>query len=365
MADRSSGQRLRLRTFTGKEPITFWPSNGKNCKGLSNFQSVGCWPIALQRPVSCWFNARVTQFDMSKTIGFIGTGIMGRRMAANLIRKGHKVSIYNRTRTKAEEVAKAGGAVADTPAKAAEGADVVITMVADPKALFEVIEGENGVLKTIRRDAVLIDSSTVSPPATLRVFEALKARGAHMLDAPVFGSKNEAERGELGFIVGGEKEIVARVQDVLDCMGKTNYVGGNGKGAYTKLVVNLVVATTLEAFNEGMVLATKAGIDPDLMLQIIQSSRARSGIIDMKGPQILKRDFNAFFPLKLMGKDMNLALETARELGASMPCVTALAEVYRQCLQDGLADEDFAATIKLLEKQAGVVVKSRGETKAS
>jgi 3-hydroxyisobutyrate dehydrogenase-like beta-hydroxyacid dehydrogenase len=296
---------------------------------------------------------------MSKRIGFIGTGIMGRGMAANLIRKGHKLKVYNRTRAKAEEVAKLGGIAVDSPAQAAEGSEVIITMVADPNALFEVIEGNNGILKTIQRDAVLVDSSTVSPPTTLRVWEALKTRGAHMLDAPVFGSKNEAERGELGFIVGGEKEIVARVQDVLDCMGKTNYVGANGKGAYTKLVVNLVVATTLEAFNEGMVLATKAGIDPDLMLQILQSSRARSGIIDMKGPQILKRDFTPFFPLKLMGKDMNLVLETARALGASMPCVAALAEVYRECLQSGLADEDFAATIKALEKKAGVEVKSK------
>ena len=286
---------------------------------------------------------------------------MGRGMAANLIRKGHTVKAYNRTRAKAEEVAKLGAtaSVADSPAQAAEGADVVITMVADPAALFEVIEGANGVLNTIQRDSVLIDSSTVSPPTTLRVMEALKTRGAHMLDAPVFGSKNEAERGELGLIIGGDVGIVARVQDVLECMGKTIYIGRNGMGAYTKLVVNLIVATTLEAFNEGMVFATKAGIDPDLMLQVIQSSRARAGIIDMKAPQVLKRDFSAFFPLKLMGKDMNLVLETAKSLGTNMPCVTALAGVYQQCLKDGLADEDFAATIKLLEKHAGIEVKSK------
>ena len=286
---------------------------------------------------------------------------MGRGMAANLIRKGHTVKIYNRTRSKAEEVAKVGAmaSVADSPATAAEGADVVITMVADPAALFEVIEGPNGVLNTIQQNAVLIDSSTVSPPTTLRVVEALKTRGAHMLDAPVFGSKNEAERGELGLIIGGDLGIVARVQDVLDCMGKTIYIGRNGMGAYTKLVVNLIVATTLEAFNEGMVFATKAGIDPDLMLQVIQSSRARAGIIDMKAPQVLKRNFNAFFPLKLMSKDMNLVLETAKSLGTNMPCVTALAGVYQQCLTDGLADEDFAATIKLLEKHAGIEVKSK------
>lgn len=296
---------------------------------------------------------------MPKNIGFIGTGLMGAGMARNLIRKGHHVKVYNRTRAKAEQVAESGGKVAATPAEAAEGSEVICTMVADPTALLEVIEGDSGVLTKLQRGAVLIDSSTVSPPTTLRVLERLKSRGAHMLDAPVFGSKNEADRGELGFIVGGDRDILARVQDVLDCMGKTNYVGANGMGAYTKLVVNLVVASTLEAFNEGMVLATKAGVDPDLMFKIIQSSRARSGIIDMKGPEILKRNFNAFFPLKLMGKDMRLALESAKVLGVPMPVVSALTEVYTQCQRDGLSDEDFSATVKFLEKQAGVTVKSR------
>lgn len=296
---------------------------------------------------------------MPKTIGFIGTGLMGAGMARNLIRKGHNVKIYNRTRAKAEAVASIGGRVVDSPAEATEGSEVIVTMLADPTAVLEVIEGPNGVLTSLQCGAILIDSSTVSPPTSLRVLESLKSRGAHMLDAPVFGSKNEAERGELGLIVGGEREIVDRVQDVLDCLGKTIYVGGNGMGAYTKLVVNLVVASTLEAFNEGMVLATKAGIDPDLMFKVIQSSRARSGIIDMKAPNILKRDFTPFFPLKLMGKDMNLALETAKILGVNMPVVQALTGVYNDCMRDGLAEEDFAATIKALEKQSGIVVKSR------
>lgn len=296
---------------------------------------------------------------MAKTIGFIGTGLMGRGMARNLVRKGHSVKIYNRTRAKAEDAAKIGGKVVSTPAEAAEGSEVIVTMLADPAAVLEVIEGDRGVLSTISRGAVLIDSSTVSPPTSLRVRERLKASGAHMLDAPVFGSKNEAEKGELGFIVGGEREVVDRVQDVLDCMGRVIYVGGNGMGAYTKLVVNLIVASTLQAFNEGMVLATKAGIDPDLMVQVLQSSRARSGIIDMKAPQILKRDFSPFFPLKLMAKDMRLVLETAGALGVPMPFIHTLSQVYSECIREGLADEDFAATVKLLEKQAGVVVKSR------
>jgi 3-hydroxyisobutyrate dehydrogenase-like beta-hydroxyacid dehydrogenase len=295
---------------------------------------------------------------MAKTIGFIGTGLMGAGMARSLIRKGHTVRIYNRTRAKAEEVAKLGGSVADSPAEAARGADVVVTMLADPAALLGVVEGAQGILNTLSPGTVLIDSSTVSPPTTLRVLELLKAKGTAMLDAPVFGSKNEAETGKLGFIVGGERDVLARVQTVLDDMGRTIYVGGNGMGAYAKLVVNLVIASTLQAFNEGMVLATKAGIDPDAMVEIIQSSRARSGIIEMKAPPILKRDFTAFFPLQLMAKDMRLVVESAGALGLQLPFATALKEIYASGLADGLAAEDFAASIKLLEKQAAVEVKS-------
>jgi 3-hydroxyisobutyrate dehydrogenase len=284
---------------------------------------------------------------------------MGSGMARSLIRKGYAVRIYNRTRAKAEEVAKLGGEVADTPAEAARDADVVVTMLADPAALLGVMEGAGGVISTIKKGAVLIDSSTVSPPATLKVLALLKAKGADMLDAPVFGSKNEAEKGELGFIVGGEAEVLARVQDVLDCMGRTNHVGGNGLGAHAKLVVNLVIAGTLQAFSESMVLATKAGLDPDAVLKIILSSRARSGIIEMKAPQILKRDFSPFFPLQLMAKDMRLVLESAASLGVKLPFATSLSGIYEGCLADGLGGEDFAATIKPVEKEAAVEVRGR------
>src|SRR6266498_4210002 len=153
---------------------------------------------------------------MKRTIGFIGTGLMGRGMARSLIRKGHSVRIYNRTRAKAEEVAQSGGQVVDSPAEAAEGADVIVTMLADPTAVLAVVEGAEGLLTRVQPGAVLIDSSTISPPTTLHVMKQLKAKRAHMIDAPVFGSKNEAEKGELGFIVGGDREVLAQVQDVLD-----------------------------------------------------------------------------------------------------------------------------------------------------
>jgi 3-hydroxyisobutyrate dehydrogenase-like beta-hydroxyacid dehydrogenase len=233
-----------------------------------------------------------------------------------------------------------------------------VTMLADPAALLGVMEGPDGVLATIAPGTVLIDSSTVSPPTTQRVLELLKTKGADMLDAPVFGSKNEAEKGELGFIVGGDAAVLERVRDVLEAMGRVNHLGGNGLGAHAKLVVNLVIAGTLQAFNEAMVLATKGGLDAESVLKIILSSRARSGIIEMKAPQVMKRDFSPFFPLQLMAKDMRLVLESAASLGVELPFATALSAGYERCLAAGLGGEDFAATIKPLEQQAAVEVKA-------
>ena len=217
---------------------------------------------------------------MARTIGFIGLGLMGRGMARTLIRKGHQVSLYNRTRAKAEEVASLGGKVVATPAEAAREADVVFTMVSDPPALFEVVEGPQGLLQTIRAGAVVIDSSTVSPQATLRVAGLLQARGASMLDAPVFGSKNEAENGQLGFMIGGDRKVFESVQDLFDgCLGKSaRYIGAQGMGAYAKLVFNLTICVMLEGLNEGLTLAAKAGIDPGLMFDVLMGGRVKAEI---------------------------------------------------------------------------------------
>ena len=299
---------------------------------------------------------------MARTIGFVGTGLMGRGMARSLIRRGHALRIYNRTRAKAEEVAQLGGAVAATPAEAARGADVVVSMLADPKALADCFEGPHGVLSALRPGAVVVDSSTVSPPATQKLAAQVRAREAHLLDAPVFGSKNEAENGALGLIVGGDRAVFDSVQDVLSCLGKSTYMGPGGMGVTAKLVVNLVIASELEAFHEGMVMATKAGLDPDLMYSVLMNSRARSGIFEMKGPNILKRDFTSFFPLRLMDKDMRLTLETAKELGVAMPVVQAVKEVLGACMAAGQAEEDMSAAIKHLERVGGVEVGSRSRT---
>ena len=298
---------------------------------------------------------------MGRTIGFVGTGLMGRGMARSLIRQGHAVQVYNRTRAKAEEVAQLGARVAATPAEAARGASVVVTMLADPQAVADCYEGSDGLLSTLSTDAVVIDSSTVSPPTTRKMADAVRAKGGHLLDAPVFGSKNEAETGALGFIVGGARAVFDSVQDVFSCMGKSTYMGPTGMGATAKLVVNLVIAGELEVFYEGMVMATKAGLDPDQMYSILMNSRAKAGIFEMKGPNILKRDFTTFFPLRLMDKDMRLALETADALRIPMPAVRAVKEVLGACVAAGQGDEDMSSAIRHLERAGGVEVASRSK----
>jgi len=299
---------------------------------------------------------------MGRTIGFIGTGLMGRGMARSLIRKGHAVRVYNRTRAKAEEVAQLGGRVAASPAEAVRGADVVITMLADPEAVTACFDGPDGILSALSPGAVVIDSSTVSPPTTQKLADRVRAKGGELLDAPVFGSKNEAENGALGFIVGGDRTVFESVQDVFSCLGKSTYMGSTGMGATAKLVVNLVIASELEAFHEGMVMAAKAGLDPDLMYGVLMNSRAKAGIFEMKGPNILKRDFSTFFPLRLMDKDMRLALETADALRVPMPVVRAVKEVLGACVNAGQSDEDFSSAIKHLERAGGVEVTSRSRS---
>lgn len=297
---------------------------------------------------------------MGRKIGFLGLGVMGRGMARNLIRKGHSLKIYNRTKGKASELAQEGAEAVPTPADAARGAEFLVTMLSDPPALLEVVEGPQGILNTVGPGTTLIDSSTVSPATSLRVAEKLKAKGAHMLDAPVFGSKNEAEKGELGFMVGGDPKVFEGAQELFSAMGKSaRRVGPGGMGAYAKLVFNLIVAVSLEAFYEGMALATKAGIDPGLMYDILTSGRARSGIMEMKGPPVLKRDFTPFFHLRLMDKDLELALETAHALKVPMPALSATKQVFAACMSSGQSEEDFSTTIKYFERLIGAEVRRK------
>ncbi len=295
---------------------------------------------------------------MSESIGFIGLGLMGQPMAMNLVKAGHPMKAFNRTRQKAEPLARAGAVIAGSPAEAARDTDIVFTIVSDTAALEEVALGKDGFLEAVRPGAVVIDSSTISPAFSRKLACLLAGKGASMLDAPVTGSKHGAEKGELTFMIGGERKVLDRVMPVLRVLGKKHiYCGQNGLGLAAKLAQNAIQATMVEVFCEGLVLAAKCGVSPQTMFEIIQSSMARAGLTDFKAPFIFKGDFSPYFPLKLMHKDLELAMEAAYAQNVPMPTAGAVKEVYGAAKAQGKGDLDYAAVITYLEELAGIKVR--------
>jgi 3-hydroxyisobutyrate dehydrogenase-like beta-hydroxyacid dehydrogenase len=296
---------------------------------------------------------------MPHTIGFIGLGIMGQPMALNLLKTGHKLTVYNRTSGKTEPLKEAGAQVALTPAAAANGADFVIIIVTDSAAVEEVVLGKDGILGTVASGAIVIDSSTISPEVSRKMACHVAGQGASWLDAAVTGSKHGAEKGELTFMVGGDRQTFERALPILRVLGKKHvYCGQNGMGLSAKLAQNTIQATMLEIFCEGLVLAAKAGVAPETMLEILQSSLARAALTDFKAPFIFKGDFTPYFPLKLMHKDLELAMEAAFAHNVPMPTLAAVKEVYSAAKAQGKGDLDYAAVITFLEELAGVKVRA-------
>ena len=287
-------------------------------------------------------------------VAFLGLGIMGRLMASNLVKAGHEVAVWNRTPGREVE----GARLAATPAEAAQGAEVVWTCVSDTKAVESVLFGPQGVNESLAEGMIVVDSSTISPAATRQFAERARARGAQYVDAPVTGSKIAAEGGTLIFIVGGEESTIERLKPLFAVLGKKFFrMGETGKGQAAKLAMNLQIALIYEGFAEGLTLAAKLGVDAGTLLPLIEASMVRSGVVDYKAPFVLKRDFSPNFPLRLMRKDIRLALEAAKEARVKLPALETVEEIYEMSIEDGHENEDYAATISLLEKWAGVEVK--------
>jgi 3-hydroxyisobutyrate dehydrogenase/2-hydroxy-3-oxopropionate reductase len=219
--------------------------------------------------------------------------------------------------------------------------------------------GPDGVIEGVRAGSIIADCSTVAPSYARRAAVALAEKGAHFLDTPVTGSKPGAEGGTLTFMVGGDPSIYEKLKPYLEPMGKlVYYCGGIGLGLHAKLTQNLILSNLLQAFNEGLVLATRAGVDPELMIEILDNSAARSGMISFKAPYVLRRDFSTNFSIRWMHKDIGLMLETGAELGVPLPLTGLTRQLVQVALSEGLGDEDMCSTIKVLEKIAGVEVKS-------
>jgi len=288
---------------------------------------------------------------MHMKIAFLGMGIMGRPMAANLVKAGHDVTIWNRT----APAELPGAKIAPTAAEAVKNSEVVWVCVSDTKAVESVLFGPNGVSQTLQKGAVVVDSSTISPSASIQFAAKIRALGGDFLDAPVTGSKVAAEGGTLIFILGGPAATIQSVQTLFLAMGKQIiHMGDNGKGLAAKLCQNIQIAFSYEGLAEGLTPAGELGVAPEKLSERVQASMIRSGVADYKAPFILKKDYSPNFPLRLMHKDMHLMMDAARESGTKLPGLERIDEIYEAASKAGFGDLDYAATIMILEELAGM-----------
>jgi 3-hydroxyisobutyrate dehydrogenase len=290
---------------------------------------------------------------MKPSVGLIGLGLMGLPMGQNLLRAGFPLVVWNRTSAKAEPLVRAGAKLAANPRETAAQADVLITIVSDPAALEDVLWGVGGALEGLRSGGTLVDSSTVSPDLSRRVAAACAARGVDFLDAPVTGGTWGAEKGELVFMVGGKAEVLERVQPVLEAMGKRFFLlGPNGAGQTVKLGMNLLLALQVDALAEALALVTAAGVPAERLIEVLQSSMGRSQLLDVKAPLILQDKFPASFPLRLMHKDLRLALELAHQQGTPLPAAAAAYATFTAVKDAANDDPDFAVVARFWKKPA-------------
>jgi 3-hydroxyisobutyrate dehydrogenase-like beta-hydroxyacid dehydrogenase len=294
-------------------------------------------------------------------LGFLGLGLMGYPMARNLLRAGHEVALWSHTAEKARKLASSeGGKFCETPRAVAENADCIFLCVGDTGMSNKVILGPNGLIEGAKRAAVIADASTISPSESRAIGQALAAQGVDFLDAPCTGSTPGAEGGTLTFMIGGKREVFDKTKPFFEPMGKRlYYCGGPGLGLQAKLSQNLILSNLLIAFNEGMVLAAKGGVDPKLMLDILDNSAAKSGLISYKAPFVFRGDFQAAFSVKWMHKDIGLMLESGRELDVPLLLTALTNQVFQAAISGGHADEDICSTIKVLEGMTGIEVRTK------
>jgi len=291
-------------------------------------------------------------------VGFIGLGIMGKPMARNLMKGGHRLIVFNRSRSPVDELAKEGATAAVSPRAVAEQADVVITVLPDSPDVREVVLGRGGVLEGLRPGAIFVDMSTISPIITQEIAAAVEAKGAQMLDAPVSGGEKGAIEGTLSIMVGGPAEVVAKVRPLFDAMGKNIvHVGTHGAGQVTKACNQIVVALTIQAVSEALVLAAKAGVDPAKVREALLGGFAQSRILDLHGQRMLDRNFKPGFKVQLHQKDLGIALGTGRSLGVPLPATAVVQQAFSALVGLGRQALDHSALVTLVEELAQVEVR--------
>lgn len=282
-------------------------------------------------------------------VGFIGTGIMGSRMAINLVTHGYDVCVHNRTQSNAQSVIDTGATWAESPAQMAEGVDVLITMLAHPQAVTETALGDNGFLDQLNSGAVWMDCSTVNPMFSRQMAEEAGTRGVHFLDAPVAGSKGHAENAQLLFVVGGDQADVETCQPLFDVMGrKVLHVGAHGMGTSLKMVLNHLLATAMLGFVEGMALGESLGISQETLFDSLLGGPVVAPFVQYKRAKIESGNYEADFPLRWMHKDLQMVAEAAYDSGVAMPLSQLTKSLYQMAIQNGLGNKDFSAIHELM-----------------
>ena len=284
-------------------------------------------------------------------LGLIGLGLMGKPMGMNLLKAGFPLTVWNRTASRADELVTAGAKLAQSPRELAANSEFVISIVSDPAALEEVLWGKNGAMQSLQSGSIYVDSSTVSPTLARKVATACGERGVRFLDAPVTGGDWGAKKGELVFMVGGDAATLTEAEPVLRVLGKKWFhLGPNGAGQTIKLAMNLILALQVDALAEALALVTAAGLQGEKLVEVMQSSMARSGVLDIKSQNLLNGDYPPSFPLRLMHKDMRLALELAQQNHVELPATEAAFKTYSTVKEAAKEDLDYSAVMKFWKK---------------
>jgi 3-hydroxyisobutyrate dehydrogenase-like beta-hydroxyacid dehydrogenase len=288
-------------------------------------------------------------------VGFVGLGVMGGGVAKRLLDAGHTLTVWNRTREKADWLIDAGARWADSPRDVAEASQFVFTMVTNTAAVRAVCDGRDGILAGLAPGKVYVDMSTASPANTRALAEQVEQIGAHMLDAPVSGSVTTLEQGKLSIMVGGDADVFERAKPILEAIGpKVFHLGPNGAAVTMKIATNLSLAVQMLAFSEGVLLAEKSGIPRETAVEVLLASVIASPMVAYRGPFVLEQPDEAWFDVNMMQKDMNLALELGRELDVPLPTTAVTNELLTAARGMGLDDKDFAVVFDVLARMSGI-----------
>ena len=289
-----------------------------------------------------------------ETIAFIGLGIMGMPMARHLLNAGYRVVGHNRSQGKMDAFAALGGETAPSSASAAAEANIVISMVPDSPDVELVYLSEEGVLSTARPGTLLIDMSTISPVTAQQVAQVAKAKGCPMLDAPVSGGQVGAENARLSIMVGGNEQDFERARPVFEVLGTPTLCGPSGAGQTVKACNQVQVALNFLGMAEALVLGASAGVDPEIIIKVLSGGYAQTRVMDVRGPEIVKGNYQPGFKARFHYKDLNIVRETARAYGASLPAANLAHELFTAMMANGWGDLDHSAVVKVIEMLSGV-----------